>query len=189
VPEPAGAIGIVGRKLDKWRGHGRSMAGARACFSSARKAAATDGRALGSDEARGWAVPGSNERPPTCKGRASAAVYCRLSLSPLGERGSAHSCCALLRFVASTALPHDPPTFTRDRQGYSGCCACPTRQRRAISAALTLGRLMCVHPQRCTPSPRLKEPDMSISTPERLPSRLTDPADRTPHESHSRGAP
>jgi len=27
VPEPAGAIGIVGRELDQWRGHGRSMAG------------------------------------------------------------------------------------------------------------------------------------------------------------------
>jgi hypothetical protein len=36
VPEPAGAIGIVGRKLDQWCGHGRSMAGARARFSSAR---------------------------------------------------------------------------------------------------------------------------------------------------------
>jgi hypothetical protein len=39
VPEPARAIGIIGRKLDQWHGHGRSMAGARGCFSSARKGA------------------------------------------------------------------------------------------------------------------------------------------------------
>jgi hypothetical protein len=37
VPEPAGAIGIVGRKLDQWDVHGRSMAGARACFPSAKE--------------------------------------------------------------------------------------------------------------------------------------------------------
>ena len=37
VPEPAGAIGIVGRKLNQWRGHGRSMA-ARTRLSSARDA-------------------------------------------------------------------------------------------------------------------------------------------------------
>jgi hypothetical protein len=36
MPEPAGAIGIVGRKLDQWRRHGRSIAGARARRSSAR---------------------------------------------------------------------------------------------------------------------------------------------------------
>jgi hypothetical protein len=38
MPEPAGAIGIVGRKLDQWSGYGLSMAGARARFSSARDA-------------------------------------------------------------------------------------------------------------------------------------------------------
>jgi hypothetical protein len=38
APKPAGAIGIVGRKLDQWCGHGLSMAGARARFSSARTA-------------------------------------------------------------------------------------------------------------------------------------------------------
>src|SRR5215212_9390491 len=56
---------------------------------------------------RGWAVPGSNGRPPACKARAAAAVYCRLSLRPLRERSTADICCALLRFVASTVLPHD----------------------------------------------------------------------------------
>src|SRR4051812_23311322 len=48
-------------------------------------------------------VPGSNRRPHACKARADAAVYCRLSLSPHG----AHICCALLRLVASKALPRD----------------------------------------------------------------------------------
>ena len=51
------------------------------------------------------AVPGSNGRPLACKARANAAVYRRLSLIPLGERWAAHSCCALLRFAASMALP------------------------------------------------------------------------------------
>jgi integrase len=40
MPEPAGAIGIVGGKLDQWRRHGRSIASARARFSSARKPSA-----------------------------------------------------------------------------------------------------------------------------------------------------
>jgi hypothetical protein len=58
-------------------------------------------------------VPGSNGRPPACKARAAAAVYCGLSLSPLGERGSAPGCCGLLQFAASTVLPHDAPAVTR----------------------------------------------------------------------------
>jgi hypothetical protein len=37
VPEAEGAIAIVGGKLDQWRGHGRSMAGARSA-STLRKA-------------------------------------------------------------------------------------------------------------------------------------------------------
>jgi ketosteroid isomerase-like protein len=45
--------------------------------------------------------------------RAPAAVYCRLSLSLRDERWAAHSCCGLLRFAASTALPQRP---TRDRR-------------------------------------------------------------------------
>jgi hypothetical protein len=36
-----------------------------------------------------WAVPGSNGRPPACKARADAAVYCRLSLNPLRKRSRA----------------------------------------------------------------------------------------------------
>ena len=63
----------------------------------------------GSPEALRWAVPGSNGRPPACKARAAAAVYCGLSLRPLGERWSAPGCCALLRFAASKALPREPP--------------------------------------------------------------------------------
>jgi hypothetical protein len=45
--------------------------------------------------------------------RAPVAVYCRLWLRPLGEQCVVPSCCALLRFAASIALPHDPPAFTR----------------------------------------------------------------------------
>src|SRR5829696_3045633 len=59
--------------------------------------------------AGGWAVPGSNGRPPACKARAAAAVCCRLWLRSLGERWRAHSCRVLLRFAASTALPHALP--------------------------------------------------------------------------------
>ena len=51
-------------------------------------------------------MPGSNGRPPACKARADAAVCCRLSLKPFGERWAAPSYCALLRFAASRALPH-----------------------------------------------------------------------------------
>jgi hypothetical protein len=36
----------------------------------------------------------------------SAAVYCRLSLKRLVTGGSPHSCCRLLHFVASKALPY-----------------------------------------------------------------------------------
>jgi hypothetical protein len=56
---------------------------------------------------RGWAVPGSNGRPPACKARAVAAVCCRLSLRWLGEPRPAPGCCPLLRFAASKALPRD----------------------------------------------------------------------------------
>jgi hypothetical protein len=45
--------------------------------------------------------------PRTCKARARAAIYCRLSLIPLGERRIAPGCCGLLRFAASKGLPHD----------------------------------------------------------------------------------
>src|SRR4029453_13314008 len=41
VPEPASASGIVSRKLDQWRRHGRSMAGAPPFLSSWRRAAAS----------------------------------------------------------------------------------------------------------------------------------------------------
>ena len=57
----------------------------------------------------GWAVPGSNGRPPACKARAGAAVCRRLSLSPPCQRWIALGCCALLRFGASTALPLQLP--------------------------------------------------------------------------------
>src|SRR5215208_5653623 len=57
------------------------------------------------------------------------------------------------------------------------------RTRRAIFAALTPGRLVRVDPQRSAPSPRFKEPGMSISTPERLSPHSTEPADRTSHDS------
>jgi hypothetical protein len=68
-------------------------------------------------------VPGSNGRPPACKARAGAAVCCRLSLRPLDERGSAPTCCALLRFAASKPLPdalqprESAGGFMRHRQG------------------------------------------------------------------------
>ena len=52
-------------------------------------------------------------RPPqhADKARACAAVYCRLSLRPLGERWTPDGCCALLRFAASRALPHGAPAL------------------------------------------------------------------------------
>ena len=68
-----------------------------------------------------WAVPGSNGRPPACKARAAAAIYCGLSLIPLGEPRTAHICCALLRFVASTALPQAVNPLTPERAGLAPC--------------------------------------------------------------------
>ena len=52
-----------------------------------------------------------------------AAVYCRLSLMPLDERQSAKSCCPLLRFVASTALPQAGNPITPERAGLAPCSA------------------------------------------------------------------
>ena len=52
-------------------------------------------------------MPGSNGRPPACKARAAAAVYCCLSLRRLGKRSTADICCALLRFAASRVLPQN----------------------------------------------------------------------------------
>jgi hypothetical protein len=66
---------------------------------------------------RGWAVPGSNGRPPACKARASIAVYRRRSLRPStsGEsHGAAVLCCGLplpQSFHTSTS------TFTRTSSG------------------------------------------------------------------------
>jgi transcriptional regulator with XRE-family HTH domain len=57
---------------------------------------------------------GSNGRPPACKARADAAVYCRLSLRPLRER-SLHSRCGLLRFAASKPLPRQSRREVRER--------------------------------------------------------------------------
>ena len=64
---------------------------------------------------RRWAVPGSNGRPPACKARAGSAAYRRLSRNPCGWRYPAVRRCALLRFVASTALPHACSCFARSR--------------------------------------------------------------------------
>ena len=66
-----------------------------------------------------WAVPGSNGRPPACKAQARAAICCRLALRPLVEPCRAVGCCALLRFVASTALPHACSCFARSRSSPS----------------------------------------------------------------------
>ena len=72
------------------------------------------------------------------------------------------------------------------------CVACPAgvwsvmrspAARRARFAALTLGRLVRVDPQRSAPLPRFKEPGMSISAPRRPSSVAIDPKDRTSHES------
>jgi hypothetical protein len=43
-----------------------------------------------------------------CPARTGHLLYCGLSLNPLGERSSAESCRALLRFAASNALPARP---------------------------------------------------------------------------------
>jgi hypothetical protein len=50
-------------------------------------------------------VPGSNGRTPACKPQAAAAVYCYLSLRPLGKHWAAPGRCGLLRCAASTRLP------------------------------------------------------------------------------------
>jgi hypothetical protein len=108
------------------------------------------GRVLPSNETRRWAVPGSNGRPPACKARASAAVYRRLSLIPLGERWTAHSCCALLRFVASKPLPHDRfsvgdplPLSRESASGAASLSSEPVAGRRSAPATNSPGRLPC----------------------------------------------
>ena len=70
--------------------------------------------------AGGWAVPGSNGRPPACKARAGAAICCRLSHSPPNERWSGPACCALLRFAASKPLPQDRCRFHAKAQALRG---------------------------------------------------------------------
>jgi len=67
----------------------------------------------------GWAVPGSNGRPPACKARAAAAVYCRPSLERLHKRSSAPGCCRLLRFAASRPLPQGAAARTLLRSAFT----------------------------------------------------------------------
>ena len=70
----------------------------------------SNGRGFASEaDTRGWAVPGSNRRPPACKARAAAAICCPLRLESLCERQLAGKCCALLQPDASTSLPCSPP--------------------------------------------------------------------------------
>ena len=77
----------------------------------------------------------------------------------------------LTRFEIVALVNCTPPAM----RVYGGCCA-----RLQIGAAgdlcgSTLGRLVRVDPQRSAPSPRFKEPGMSISTPQRLSSRSDRP--------------
>jgi hypothetical protein len=60
----------------------------------------------------GCAVPDSNGRPPACKARADAAVYCRLSLNPLRKRSRAADASA----TDPQSLPHGCESELRARE-------------------------------------------------------------------------
>src|SRR5829696_1822316 len=97
------------------------LEGAQAC--ALREAALLRGAASGA-ELRTWAAPGSNGRPPACKARAAAAIYCRLSLRPPGERWLARGCCVLLRLAASEAPPDEHFNFGNSLPSREAAASC-----------------------------------------------------------------
>ena len=113
VPEPAGAIRILGRELDQWCGHGWSMAGARTRYSAARRAT---GRPLPALILR---RPGMRGRPDARPLQASTRSYRR------GERWSSNAEPRLGRAstLGQAASPLYHPSVAR--RDISGPCYAP----------------------------------------------------------------